>query len=852
MWGGEIQGRLCPEELIYTAHTASSGASALIKENPTMNSKSTPGTTTTAPEINYPLVEESRPSLYRAMKYWGKKPHNIWSQYIERYCPPGGVVADPFSGSAVAAFEAVKSGRKAIAFDLNPLTSFIIEVTASRYDEQQFLSAANAVREAAESHEVYQTHYVRIRDKEASTVLNYRWEHNQVTGVALERSNGERILVAADDGDRLLADQLNEVKITSWHPSRKFPAHPSITHRFVRDIGGSTIDTLWTRRNLSLLASMFETICATANKDVRLQLLSAFIQTLHLCTKMVIPRNEAANREFSGSWGRPDYIVRRRRMEQNPVDVFWRSCVGRQSVSSMMRDAAATFPRGITINDVRATKKIKKKADINYGAVDVADILDFISEKSIDFVITDPPYAGLIRYLPLSVVWLSWLEKLDRKYEPALEAEIAVEKNSAPSRDAYRRRLRNAFERIHRILSDEAKLVVTFHHQDVREFNDFILAVKGAGFIFDKVTHQYNRRSGESNVANPYGVSGSDFYIRCVKRRDIDFTNDATELERYLIDTAINIIGRRSEPTPYSFLFQALWPELLQAGFVQPQDSRDEVTRILKDNEGPGRIFTKKTNTDPHVGDLWWFTDPSKHISHPDRPLKDRVSDSVLTYMRRHTVAKLDDVIGNLFKEYPNGLTPDPRAISDVLETYAFRSQGKWKIRPETIIAATRHSDTIASIVSIGQKLGYRCFVGRREQPEYTSKNLMLRSLADMSSLDLLRDQHSGGSIDRLEMVDVVFVSSDPVTEIACLWEVENSTNFGSAIQRGSNASAHIPKIMVIPDNREAEIRRIGDPLFRTSFAENSWRYITYADLARAESFSATELNQVLSTSKSL
>ena len=93
------------------------------------------------PHINYALVESTRPPMYTAMKYWGKKPHNIWSQFIERYCPEGGVVLDPFSGSAVAAFEAVKIRRKAIAFDLNPLTSFIIESLSSSFDEEKFLEA---------------------------------------------------------------------------------------------------------------------------------------------------------------------------------------------------------------------------------------------------------------------------------------------------------------------------------------------------------------------------------------------------------------------------------------------------------------------------------------------------------------------------------------------------------------------------------------------------------------------------------------------------------------------------------------------------------------------------------------
>lgn len=801
-------------------------------------------------DINYPLVEGTRPALYRAMKYWGKKPHNIWSRFIQTYCSAGGLVVDPFAGSAVAAFEAAKLGRKAVALDLNPLTCFIIEVTSSKFEEQGFVQAAKSIREAVANTEVYQTHFLRSRAGDTSTVLNYRWEHEKLVAVALSGDGDERAVLTADERDVELAEAQREICIDKWYPTGPFPRHPSITHGFIKDIGGNSLEHLWTRRNLWLLAELFAHISAQPAPSLRLQLLSAFIQTLHLCSKMVIPRNPGANREFSGSWGRPDYLVRRRRMEQNPVDVFWRSCIGRQGVLTMMRDAAEAFPSGVKIHDVRTDRRIRQSADINYGAVDAADLLDYVQEGSADFVITDPPYAGLVRYLPLSVVWLCWLSHIDRRYTPDLQAEITVERNSVASRDNYRRRLRNAFTNIFRVLKDEGKLVVTFHHQDVREFNDFVLAVKASGFIIDKVTHQYNRRSGESNVANPYGVSASDFYVRCVKHRKIDFSDNAAELERFIVSTAVAMIGRRNEPTPYSFLFQALWPELLQAGFVQPQDSRDEVSRILGKHAGPGKIFSKRPATDERLGDLWWFNNPSDYINHPDRPLKDRVSDSVLAYMRRHTSAKLDDVIANLFQEYPNGLTPDPRTVGAVLDRIAFRSQGKWKLMPDVVVRATLHSDIIEAIINIGGKLRICSFIGRREQPERTSTGKLLRDMADRS--DLAHIPCDQPTIDRLEMVDVIFLDQSDPTMVRCLWEVENSTNFASAIQRGSNASPDIPKFMVIPDDREEELRRIVDPLFRQSFATNGWKYLTYSQVRRASATASLGLNDLLSIGKTL
>jgi 16S rRNA G966 N2-methylase RsmD len=803
------------------------------------------------PDINYALVEKIRPPMYRAMKYWGKKPNSIWSEQIGRYCPEGGTIADPFAGSGVAAFEAVKLKRKAIAFDLNPMSSFFIEALASKWSADAFRTAAEQVKEAVIGTDVYRSHYLGNVDGKLATILNYRWEDGGVVAVATESADKLRALKAATPADKRLAKQMGDLEIEAWHPTAKFPNHPSVTHLFLKNVGGATIDHLWTKRNLFILAELFRHIVSITRSGLRLQLLSAFSQTLHLCTKMVIPRHEAAHRDFSGSWGRPDFMIRRRQMEQNPVDVFWRSCVGRQSVIEMMEDVAETFPNGLDVHDAKSQKKIRKSADINYGAIDVADLLDYLKSGSIDFVITDPPYAGLVRYLPLSVVWLAWLERADRKYKPDLNAEIYVDR-APESRVAYKRRLRNAFENVHRMLVGEGRLVVTFHHQEVREFNDFALAVKEAGFAIQKVTHQYNRRSGESNVSNPYGVSGSDFYVRCIKRQDIDTgAKPEEQLGKFLVQKAIEIIGGRNEKTPYAFLFEALWPELLEAGYTQPNDSNDEMRKFLNLNAGPGKIFLKEASKDARIGDLWWFNDPKKYISHPDRPLQDRVADSVLSYLRRYISVKLDDVIAELFREYPNGLTPDPRTVHHFLERYAHKAQGKWKINPDTMIAATRHSDSIATILRIGVKMSLRRFVGRREQAEMSRDGVRLRDIADVPSLNSLTKTFDSACIERLEMVDAVFLKPDS-PEIVCLWEVENTTNFHAAIFRGSNAPLNVPKFMVIPESRARELLNFTDPLFLQSFAANGWRYLTYADLARLAGYSAPSLDEITRVSKAL
>lgn len=807
------------------------------------------------PHINFALVEDKRPPMYTAMKYWGKKPHNIWRQFIERYCPLGKTVLDPFAGSAIAAFEAVKINRKAIAFDLNPITSFIVEVMTSKFDEAAFFKAFEKIATFVEKDPIYIKHYTRKYKGLNGIVYNYRWLSGEVIKIALEiqsdkfpnigkLKNGKRYLLSAENSDKEKAKTMEGLKIPYWYPLDKFPDTPTITHKFIADAGGNGFQYLWTRRNLYILSHIFHRICEENNNNIRLQLLFGFIQTLHLTSKMVVPRNVTANRDFSGSWGRADFMIRRRQMEQNPLIVFHRSCVDKQGVISALRDSKNSLPNNLKVFDFNKSKIVRPTQNLTYGILDIADLSKYVPKNSIDFIITDPPYAGLVPYLDLSLVWLIWLQKIDKIYFPDLQSEITIKKGKI-EREEYRRRLQNAFKQLHLALKNDGYLVVTFHHKKLQEWNDFVHAVRMAGFKFDKVTHQYNRRSGESNVSNPYGTSGADFYIRCVKRRDVDFSDDKSGLNNFIVQKAIEIIGQRNEPTPYEFIIAGLMPELLQAGYMQPKEYHDEILNVLSKNSGSGKIFKTWKNIENKAGDYWWFINPNEIINFPDRPLQDRLEEAVLSILRRKVSVKLDDILGELFRTYPNGLTPDPKGIKNILEKYAYRSAGNWKIKDITIKNSTQHSEVIRQIINIGKKASFLTYVGKREQPELCKKGMLLRELANLKTLNSVKPFYNSQQIERIEMIDVLWLSNYD-NRIKCMFEVENSTSFTSAIVRGSNVERDIPKFMIIPESRRTELQNIRDPLFLTSFRENNWRYTTYENINRLESYQKPSINEIL------
>ena len=597
-------------------------------------------------DIDFALVEEVRPPIYTAMKYWGKKPHNIWRKYIEKYTPENGIYLDPFAGSAISAFEAVKANRKTIAFDLNPLTSFIIEVFSEKFDKKAFKEEVEKIIEEIKTDAVFLKYFSTISRKteEKTMVQNFKWEDEEIYEMGINSTNDEiseetkgkpstkkfRYIVKPNEEDHALGKEQSTIEIDNWFPDEPFIDSPSFSANFIQCVGGNNFSNLWTRRNLYVLSKIFDLIKKSKDKNIKKQLLFGFIQTLHLTTKMSVPRREGARRPFSTSWGRSAYICANRKMEMNPLFVFEGSCLGKQSVESCLKDVEkyiSKIPKVLKVSESLKNRDKLSGFDIKYGVVDINTITNYIPEKTVDFIMTDPPYGGLVQYLDLSSIWLNWLKNLDEKFSPNYSAEITIKKGMIDL-DLYQSRFTNSLKNLRKLLKDEGKIIFTFHNKEIPIWNAFLKAISLAGFKIEKVIYQQNRRTGEANVANPYGTSGADFYIRCIKSPGITLKTEKDEFEHFVINKATEILALRNEPTPFLFLFNGLLAEISSAGF-DLNDFDENVKQIL--NKNIGIIFELAENDKNKAGKLWWFVNPSIHIKYPDRQLTDRVEQSIIS-----------------------------------------------------------------------------------------------------------------------------------------------------------------------------------------------------------------------------
>lgn len=630
-------------------------------------------------DIDFALFEKSRPPMYTAMKYWGKKPHNIWAEYISTYTQRDGIFLDPFSGSAMSCFEAVILGRKAISFDINPLTSFFIEVFSSEYDDNLFTNRVNNIVRKIKLDINYHNMY---EYREDCVVQNVKYNDGKIYEISIVSKDESRISIKPEKNDLEAIDLSINIENLFTYPKRKFHKSLSFSDNFIRKVGDNFSD-LYTQRNLYVLSLIFNEIMMENNISVQLQLLFSFIKIVHLSTKMCVPRNKKSNRDFSTSWGRSAYMYPKRQMEMNPLLLFEHSALGKQSTRSALINFKKRVKKNIIIKKIESANEIcnvldpNKSIDILYGVIDIKKLMNVIPEKSIDFIITDPPYGGLVQYLDLSTIWLSWLELFDKSYEPNYSSEITI--NLTKSIEDFERDMIEALTNIRKVLTDSGKVVLTFNNKDLKTWKSLLKAIEESGLKIEKVIHQQNKRTGESNVSDPFGSSASDFYIRCIKS-DGKYLREVTnsELDHILLKITEEIIVNRAEPTPYQILFNGVLANL-SLFEIDYKDIDGNFNTFLKRYAG-SKLVTS-INSESRAGNFWWIKNRVFDEQNPNT-LTNRVSRFIRDILTKHVKILENDLFELIYKNFPNGLTPDPVTLENIIIENA-NKKGEFWIKKE-------------------------------------------------------------------------------------------------------------------------------------------------------------------------
>jgi hypothetical protein len=89
--------------------------------------------------------------------------------------------------------------------------------------------------------------------------------------------------------------------------------------------------------------------------------------------------------------------------------------------------------------------------------------------------------------------------------------------------------------------------------------------------------------------------------------------------------------------------------------------------------------------------------------------LSDRVEVAVVTFLQKHPNSIFLEIEHDLYPRFPGLLTPSQGMIYAVLSSYAGKIEGLWKLRPEDVATARRHElNSIAELIeAIGKRMGY-------------------------------------------------------------------------------------------------------------------------------------------------
>lgn len=445
------------------------------------------------------LAEDTRPTLYRGLKYWGKKPHNVWRKLIEQHTVEGNVVYDPFAGSALTFFEAIKIKRKPVVCDINPITLFLVDVYSKTYNIDKIQKIGFNIIKDLKERKLYVRNYNTVCSscgKEVD-IYNYRWINGDNKEFSYKCPHCHKTITQKNNIN------VYEEKLSVWKPSFDLSVLASVSSSFIQKMGGSDISNLWTSRNFELLCLLFSKINEVEYPE-RDALMFAFLQIVHLTTKMCALRGKDANRPLSTSWGRPAYLGLKDFMEQNPIIQFERAINGSAGIINCLLSRNRYLPRYTYSTDLKDLEKVD-------GVVLLKDSREVSKGCKINLVITDPPYGSIIQYGELSQVWNVWLNKYDKKYIVSLDKEIIVNKNKGY--EQYISNMTQVLTNCRKMLNSNGSIILTYNSNKTEDWGALEQAILSASLNIEEKQIQINKRSSEAQVSSKQGIAISDYYF---------------------------------------------------------------------------------------------------------------------------------------------------------------------------------------------------------------------------------------------------------------------------------------------------------------------------------------------------
>jgi len=355
----------------------------------------------------------------------------VVKDYITKYSKENDTILDPFCGSGLMGVEAILQNRNFVGYDLNPIAAFLadntlsIDFNAGEFN-REFLSLETELKKRIMSLYALEEGYLlygivgKKNGKSYNAVIS-DFNFQKRKKVTLEK--------------RGLSPEMDFPQGLSY-PDRPFPI------KFYKDRfsykGVRNVSDMYSTRNLIALAILFDKITNSNLSNKNLFVL-AFTNTLLHTSKLKAENVRPLS--VNNFWIPDDNI------EEN---VWWRFA---DRVNNVRLAKEALLQRVHDNGDKQiGTHRIFNRSSLN---------MQEISDKTIDYVITDPPYGDAIQYSELSYIWNCWLKK-----DFNVQDEVIINPVQGKGVSEYIDQMRQSIKEITRVLKKGSFFTLCFHNKD--------------------------------------------------------------------------------------------------------------------------------------------------------------------------------------------------------------------------------------------------------------------------------------------------------------------------------------------------------------------------------------------------
>lgn len=149
-----------------------------------------------------------------------------------------------------------------------------------------------------------------------------------------------------------------------------------------------------------------------------------------------------------------------------------------------------------------------------------------IPDKSVDAVVTDPPYYGNVMYSELSDFFYVWQRLILKDIYPHFESNLTpkateVIKNSAQGKgeEEFLEGLTRIFEESARKLKDDGLMVFTFHHKEPEAWSAVLQSVLDSGFFVKAIYPIRSEMKTSTHIMDQANIE-YDTIVVCRKRQE--------------------------------------------------------------------------------------------------------------------------------------------------------------------------------------------------------------------------------------------------------------------------------------------------------------------------------------------